>query len=182
VLGDGATPFLRAARSSDLELMKLLIEKGADPKHTQKDGLNALLLVAGVGWSEKVRGTDDQSIEAARFLLSKGLYMNWVTEKAESAMHGAAMRGNDKMIEFLAANGAITNLKNKAGYDALDYTTGKAGYQGGGAGNLRDPKPTTEAAVRAAMKKYPAQLAFDDEQPSADKPAPPKPPTQGGNN
>ena len=29
---DGATPFLRAAQSSDVELMKLLLAHGADPK------------------------------------------------------------------------------------------------------------------------------------------------------
>ena len=30
----GATPFLRAAQSGDLVLMKLLLEHGADPKIT----------------------------------------------------------------------------------------------------------------------------------------------------
>ena len=34
---DGATPFLRAAQSSDLVLMKLLLEHGADPKLTTDD-------------------------------------------------------------------------------------------------------------------------------------------------
>jgi ankyrin repeat protein len=174
-LGDGATPFLRAARSSDIEVMKLLLAKGADPKVAQKDGLNALLLTAGVGWSEKIKGTDEQSVEAARYLLSLGLNINATTEKGETTMHGAALRGNDAMIKFLAANGAKLNLQNKAGFIPLDYTTGKAGYQGGGAGNLRDPKPSTEAAIREAMAKYPAQIVADADQPKLDAPKPAAP-------
>jgi ankyrin repeat protein len=35
---DGATPFLRAAQSSDLVLMRLLLEHGADPKLNTDDG------------------------------------------------------------------------------------------------------------------------------------------------
>ena len=92
--------------------------------------------------------------------------------------------GNDPMIAFLAANGAKLNLRNKAGYTALDYTTGKAGYQGGGAGNLRDPKPSTEAAIKTAMAKYPAQIVADADQPKveeAPKPAAAKAVTQSGN-
>jgi ankyrin repeat protein len=182
-LSEGATPFLRAARSADVEVMKLLVAKGADPRQAQKDGLNGLLLAAGVGWSEKVKGTDEQTIAAAQYLLSLGLDINSVTEKGETAMHGAAMRGNDPMVKFLAANNAKINLQNKAGFTALDYALGKAGYQGGGAGNLRDPKPSTEAAIREAMAKYPRQIVADADQPKveAPKPAPTPAATQSGN-
>jgi len=43
-MGEGATPFLRAARGADVETMRLLLAKGADPKLGNKDGLTALLV------------------------------------------------------------------------------------------------------------------------------------------
>ena len=51
---DGATPFLRAAQSSDLKLMKYLLEHGADPKIYTAQGETALAVAAGIGWVEGV--------------------------------------------------------------------------------------------------------------------------------
>src|SRR6185436_14116742 len=41
-LGEGSTPFMRAAKSGDVAVMKLLLAAGADPKRTQPNGANAL--------------------------------------------------------------------------------------------------------------------------------------------
>ena len=51
---DGATAFLRAAQSGDLELMKLLLARGADPKINTKLGVTPLAVAAGIGWVEGV--------------------------------------------------------------------------------------------------------------------------------
>jgi ankyrin repeat protein len=40
-LSVGATPFMRAARSGDVEVMRLLLDHGADPKLANKDGTTA---------------------------------------------------------------------------------------------------------------------------------------------
>ena len=48
----GATPFLLATKAVDLEMMRLLLELGADPLLANEDGTTALLVAAGVGiWS-----------------------------------------------------------------------------------------------------------------------------------
>ena len=39
----GATPFLLAAKSVDVPLLRLLLEHGADPKLTTEDGTTALM-------------------------------------------------------------------------------------------------------------------------------------------
>ena len=44
------TPFLRAAQSSDLALMKLLLAHGADPKIMTQDKITALDVASGLGW------------------------------------------------------------------------------------------------------------------------------------
>ena len=51
---DGATPFVRAAQSSDTALMKLLLEYGADPKLATDNGDTALTAAGGIGWVEGV--------------------------------------------------------------------------------------------------------------------------------
>jgi ankyrin repeat protein len=51
---DGATPFLRAAQSGDVELMRLLLARGADPRIATANGDTALMVASGVGWVEGV--------------------------------------------------------------------------------------------------------------------------------
>ncbi|MEO6246397.1 MAG: ankyrin repeat domain-containing protein, partial [Opitutaceae bacterium] len=45
----GATPFLLAARTADAELMRLLVELGADPLIPNSDGTTPLMVAAGIG-------------------------------------------------------------------------------------------------------------------------------------
>ena len=45
-LGEGTTPFLRAAKAVDVPFMRALLEGGADPTLTKKDRTNAAMLVA----------------------------------------------------------------------------------------------------------------------------------------
>src|SRR6185503_2237115 len=49
-LGAGATPLLRAAKSGDVELVRMLLSAGADPKQTLPNGTTAPMLAAGLGW------------------------------------------------------------------------------------------------------------------------------------
>src|SRR5262249_15966356 len=46
----GQTPFLRAALAADLEVMRLLLTRGADPKIPAFAGTTALMAAAGVNW------------------------------------------------------------------------------------------------------------------------------------
>ena len=72
---DGATPFIRAAQSSDTALMKLLLEHGADPKAVTASGDNALTASAGIGWVDGVtyERSPKENLEAVRMLLDLGL-------------------------------------------------------------------------------------------------------------
>src|SRR5256886_7618376 len=51
---DGCTPFVRAAQSSDVALMQLLLDWGADPFIATENGDTALTASAGIGWVEGV--------------------------------------------------------------------------------------------------------------------------------
>lgn len=130
-MGAGTTPFTRAARSADLELMHLLLDHGADAKLVGKDNQTALMVAAGVGWNDHIRGTEEEALEAVKLCASLGVDVNAATDKGETALHGAAHRGADSIAKFLIDKGANVKARNKRGFTALDLAMGKGGYAGG---------------------------------------------------
>jgi ankyrin repeat protein len=101
----GATPFAFAAAAADLELMKLLLEAGADPHLPLKDGTTALMLAAGVGRIQDrwTRQEEANALEAVKLLAALGLDVNAANKSGDTALHGAANVSGDPIIEFLAA-------------------------------------------------------------------------------
>jgi ankyrin repeat protein len=147
----GSTPFLLAARASDVPLMTLLLELGADPKLANADDCTPLLAATGVGAldnGEETAGTDDEASEAVRVLLKLGADVNAVDKNGETVMHGAAYQSRSKLVPQLAECGADVNIwdrKNKFGWTPLMIA------QGHRPGNFR-PAPETIAAMEDAMR------------------------------
>ncbi len=116
----GATPFLRAAKSDDLEVMRLLLENGADPLIATSARVTALMVAAGVGWRDgKSHGTEAEAIEAVKLCLDRGADINAATDKGETALHGATMRGANTVISYLVSRGADVGAKNEKGRPAF---------------------------------------------------------------
>ena len=129
-IGAGATPFTRAARSADVELMHLLLDKGADPKLVGKDNQTALMVAAGLNWNDHIKGTEAEALQAVQLCVSLGLDVNAATDKGETALQGAAKRGADSITKYLVEKGVNVNARNKRGFTALDLAMGKGGYNG----------------------------------------------------
>jgi ankyrin repeat protein len=110
----GQTAFTRAAQSADIEAMRLLLAKGADPTIATFNGTNALMLAAGVNW---VIGQTYGSrwLEAVQLCLDLGFDVNAVNQMGLAAVHGAANRGSDDVIELLARKGARLDVPDKEG-------------------------------------------------------------------
>jgi uncharacterized protein len=126
MMGEGATPFLRAAKSADIPLMQLLLEKGADPKAVTKAGVTALMVAAGMGHQNTIRG-GEQPIEALQLCLEKGVDINAATDKTlNTALHAAAGRGTDDIVQFLADHGAKLDAKDSKGRTPRDVALGVA--------------------------------------------------------
>ena len=159
--GEGTTPLIRAARTNDVDVMKALLDGGADPFVTLPDRTTALMIAAGQGYGG-IRGegirivvpTPESAVDALTLLLDRGLDVDAFNNAGNTAMHAAVARG-DAVVKFLASRGASLNLKNKAGFTPLDIAQGKGGGRGGrGGGVVRE---STAALLRQLMEQTSAK-------------------------
>jgi ankyrin repeat protein len=153
VLNAGATPFFRAAMSADLELMRLLLDAGANPlvrtaerlpvaasgeSRATSGATTAFMAAAGVGWRPPVRlNRQRETIMALEMLLELGADINASNQAGETALHGAARRGSTAIISWLVEHGARLDATNARGYTPLDVARGAPG----------DRPPANPAAV-----------------------------------
>jgi ankyrin repeat protein len=119
---DGATPFLRAAQSGDVKLMKLLLEFGADPLITTKNGDTALMVAAGIGWVEGVtfEWSEKESLEAVKMCLELGIDVNAADGDGRNALHGAAHKGRNAVVQLLVDHGAKLDARDKGSRDTIN--------------------------------------------------------------
>jgi len=134
MLGAGTTPLIRAAKAADHDAMKLLFEKGADPKLATRNGVTALMAAAGVGTNDadttgRVKPQAD-IIESIKLCLAAGADINAADSNGRTALFGAAQQGFDKVVQFLADSGAKLDIKDRNGRTALDAASGLAGGAG----------------------------------------------------
>jgi ankyrin repeat protein len=119
---DGATPFLRAAQSGDVTLMKLLLAHGADPKIATRNGDTPLMVAAGIGWVEGVtsEASEKENFEAVKMCLDLGLDVNAVDGDGRTALHGAAHKGRNAVVQLLVDHGAKLDAKDKGSRDTIN--------------------------------------------------------------
>jgi uncharacterized protein len=112
---EGATPFLFAADRSDVPLMKLLLELGADPNLPNFNNTTPLLAAAGVGTAEPLEeaGEENEALEAVNLLLDRGANINAVDNNGDTAMHGAAYNIYPQVVELLGKRGADPQVWGK---------------------------------------------------------------------
>src|SRR5206468_2728406 len=113
----GATPLLMAAQGADAEMITFLAAHGADLTATTKQGTNALMLAAGVEirYPEEDGGTGPEALEAVQAVLPFGLDINAANNAGNTALHGAAFRGFNPLVELLIEKGAKLDAVNKRG-------------------------------------------------------------------
>jgi ankyrin repeat protein len=160
---NGATAFVRAAQSSDTELMKLLLEHHADPFIATANGDTALTAAGGIGWVEGVtyERSPQENVEAIRMLLDLRLDPNAANNEGRTALMGAALKGRNAAVQLLVDRGARLETYDRGSRDtdkvgsaaaghtwqALDYAEGlvRVGVQSATA------YPETAALIRRLM-------------------------------
>ena len=160
---DGATALLRAAQSGDIALIRLLLQYGADPLVKTENGDTALMVASGIGWVEGVTRelSPAETFETVKLLLEKGSDVNAVNGELRNALHGAAHKGRNDVVQLLVDKGADLQANDIGSRDTaaghligrtfipLDYAEGlvRVGVQSA------IPHPETAALLRKLMSE-----------------------------
>lgn len=128
----GATPFLLAASANDLEMMRILLAAGADPKIRTASNGSAIMAAAGLnhGIGEDLV-TEPQALETVKFLLDLGVDPKGETAFGENALFGPAYRGWNKLLAELIDLGVNVNAVSKAGVTPWLAASGSGDRLGG---------------------------------------------------
>ena len=106
--------------NSSAEIIATLLEAGADPSLTTDDGTTPLMAAAGLGPAtytpREPRGLRSAGgEEAVRVLLEAGADVHAVNEADFTALHGAAFRGLNEIVQLLVDNGADIDARDFRG-------------------------------------------------------------------
>ena len=127
----GATPLFLAVKASDTELMRLLLDHGADPTIGNSDNTPPLMVAAGLGFIEgQVVASEARALEAVELLVDLGEDVNVTNDRDETPLHGAAYRGANSIVQYLVDRGA--NLNAKDDQDLLPVTIADGFRRGSG--------------------------------------------------
>ena len=163
----GSTPYMLGARYLEPAIMKALAEGGADTTMTFRDGATPLMLAtgAGSGGNSTRRGIaaidggkvepESKVLAAVTAAIDLGADVNASNQAGDTALHVAASRGYNTIVQLLADRGAQLNVKNKRGLTPL------ASLMPGNAGPRRRGAAITAAAI----------ADDDDDNANADRPA-----------
>ena len=165
-LNTGTTPLFRATQAGDMEVIRALLAKGANP-NINAMGFTAFLLAAGVDPSG--RGGGAPNITLLDLMIEHGADVNaQVTgtrtysmrisyhpppdQEGVSALHAAVQAGRTDLVRYLLDKGANPELVDANGKKPIDLvgTAEAAGGRGGaGGGGI---SPATAAAIRAMLQ------------------------------
>ena len=170
-----STALYRAAKAADVTVVRMLIEKGADAKRKAKDDSTALHAAVGIGVRPPMGDAAlkapkaPQIIATMQLLLDRGADVNAVDGAGMTPLHGAAQKGLDEVVQYLADHGAKLDIKDKRDRTPLDIAnavTGKGKPTEDGMGGPRLEKhPSTVALLRKLMG-----LPAEDPASTKDKP------------
>ncbi len=123
----GATAFFRAAQSTDIKAMKLLVKYGADSNIPTLKGATALMAAAGIGWGYhyNMNLPDDNAwMDSVKYCVQLGANVNAADDRGYTALHGASYIGNHEMIQYLLDHGGDVKAVAKDKNTVADMANG----------------------------------------------------------
>ena len=136
----GATPFWLAARAANLEMMRTLLDAGADPHLPNAYDVTPLMIASGLGESDARRPPDHRVVDTVALLIELGSDIAAVNLSGQTALHGAASMWEDPVIQLLVDHGADVNAEDQRGRTPLYLVE---------LGNANAPSESTAALLRS---------------------------------
>jgi ankyrin repeat protein len=182
----GATPLWLAARFGEPAILQVLGAAGADPRLAADDGtlpLHVAVPSRGQGDRRERYMTDSeaaavvpeeeerQTLESIEAILALGVDVNTPDKAGDTVLHLATGKLYNRVIQYLAENGADLEIKNKRGLTPLAALTASrrgpgagggaaaaAAAAGGGAAELQlGPAPPSTAGTAELLRKLGAK-------------------------
>nr|XP_056702474.1 ankyrin repeat, SAM and basic leucine zipper domain-containing protein 1 [Euleptes europaea] len=110
----GWTPLMYAASVVNLELMRILLDRGANASF-DKDQYTVLMAVC------TARASEEQILKCVELLLSRNADPNASCRKKITPLMYAAREGHSQVVAVLAAHGSQVNAQDENGYTALTW-------------------------------------------------------------
>jgi uncharacterized protein len=122
----GATAFWRAASSTDVGAMKLLVAHGSNPDIPTFEGTTPLEAASGIGWGYhySMNAPDATWMDAVKYCVQLGADVNTVDARGYTPLHGAAYIGNNELIQYLIDHGADVKAVAKDKNTVADMANG----------------------------------------------------------
>jgi len=121
----GATPLFLAAEVNNLDVIKALVDAGADPLAANERGTTPLIMAAGAGTDvQREREPEERAtaVETAKFLVERGADVNAAGQYGWTALHAATYQGMNDLIEYLVSKGAKIDQKDEFGQTPLSIS------------------------------------------------------------
>jgi len=134
-----------ASKMGFKDIVKYLIEKGAEVEFTDLEGKTALILASRRGHTDiiklllragaNINAADDDGwtalmqvswagyFDTVKALVEAGANVNQADNWGRTALMRAAIGGNSDIVEYLIENGADVNARDNEGGTALDYAS-----------------------------------------------------------
>ncbi len=116
-----ATALMEAAQFGRLDVVKLLLNRGAAIDRKGKFGFTALSGVVGNVSIASQKTSEEQAYEIIRLLLAHGADPNSQQTNGQTMLHMPAYGNDLKVVSFLLKHKVNPELKTKDGETALDY-------------------------------------------------------------
>ena len=166
----GATPLWLAAKFLEVDMMRVLVDAGADLRLAIRNGTTPLMAAAGLGYSwgggsafirnrrdfssynpvasaelgTQLPAADERrALEAVTVALELGADVSAANDGGDTALHAAASLGMNTVIELLTDRGGDVNAENRRGQTAIALAV----YSDGIGGN-RFVRESTAALLR----------------------------------
>jgi ankyrin repeat protein len=129
----GATPYLLAAVAGEPEVMRALVDAGANVSLTTDSGSTPLMAAAGFG---RILGENTRSepklLQAAKLAVELGASVQATDTFGNTALHYAAYHRLSTVVQFLVDKGAPLEAQNKFGETPLWLSQLAIQFFGGG--------------------------------------------------